>query len=159
MFAFCSTIKIVTPCPVDRPDDVEDLLDIGGREAHRRFVHAQEPRAGHQRAADRDHLLLAPRQGAGELLEPLLDAREQHEDARQILVELGPAAPRIGAHLEIFVDRHAREKAARLEHRGNAAAHPLGGRNALQRVALIKDLAASRRDAPHDRLHRRRLAR
>ena len=115
--------------------------------------------SGHQRAADRDHLLLAARQGAGELLEPLLDAREEREDAGQIFVELGSAAPRIGAHLEIFVDRHAREKAARLEHRRDAAAHPLGGADALQRMALVKDLAASRRDAPHDRLHRRRFAR
>jgi hypothetical protein len=127
--------------------------------AHRRLVHAQEPGSCHQRTADRDHLLLAARQGAGELLEALLDARKQREDARQILVEFGSAAPRIGAHFEIFVDRHAWEQAPRFQHRRDAAAHPFGGANAFQRMAVVKDLAAGRRDGSHDCLHRRRLAR
>jgi hypothetical protein len=30
---------------VDGPDDVEDLLDIGGREAHRWLVHTQQSKA------------------------------------------------------------------------------------------------------------------
>ena len=62
--------------------------------------------------------------------EPLLDAREKREDARQILVELGAAPPRIGAHFEVLVDRHARKQAARFEHRGDAAPHPFGGADA-----------------------------
>ena len=41
-------------------------------------------------------------------------------------VEFGAARARIGAHFEVFVDRHARKQPARLQHRGDAAAHPLG---------------------------------
>ena len=101
---------------VDRLDDVEDLLDEHRRQPHRRLVHAQQPRPRHQRPADRDHLLLAARQGSGELPQPLLDAREQRKDALQILVEFGAARPDIGAHFEVFVDRHARKQPTRFEH-------------------------------------------
>src|SRR5262249_19940891 len=107
----CSTL------PIDRPNNVKDLLHIGGRQAHRRLVHAQELGPGHQSATDRDHLLLAPRQGAGDLAEPFLDRRKEGEDASQILVERGSVRSRIGAHLEVFVHRHARKQPARLEHR------------------------------------------
>ena len=113
----------------------------------------------HQRAADRDHLLLAPRQRAGDLPQAFLDPREEREDARQILVELGAATARIGAHFEVLVDRHAREQAARLQHRGDAAAHPLGRPDPVQGMPLVDDLAAGRAHDSHDRLHRRRLAR
>ena len=44
---------------------VEDLLDQDRRQAHRRLVEQQQPRPGHQRPADRQHLLLAARQRAG----------------------------------------------------------------------------------------------
>ena len=91
-----------------------------------------------KRAADRDHLLLAARQGAGELAEPLLDARKEGEDARQIVVEFGAARARIGAHLEVLVDRHARKQPPRLEHRGNAAPHPLGGADARAAICPRK---------------------
>src|SRR5262249_91123 len=77
----CSTL------PIDRPNNVKDLLHIGGRQAHRRLVHAQELGPGHQSATDRDHLLLAPRQGAGDLAEPFLDRRKEGEDASQILLD------------------------------------------------------------------------
>ena len=74
---------------VDRADDVEHLVDEHRRQAHRRLVHQQQLRPRHQRAADRDHLLLAARQRAGILVEPLLDAREQCEDALIVGIELG----------------------------------------------------------------------
>ena len=116
-------------------------------------------RLRHQRAADRHHLLLAARQGAGELAQPLLDAREQREDAFEILVKFGSARAGVSAHFEVFVDRHAREQPPRFEHRGDAAAHPLGGADTAQCPALVGDLAAARPHDPHDRLHRRRFAR
>ena len=54
----------------------EDLLHHERREAEGRLVEQQEPRPQHQRARDRQHLLLAARQRAGLLPPPLLEARE-----------------------------------------------------------------------------------
>ena len=74
---------------------------------------------------NRDHLLLATRQGAGDLAQPLFDPGKESEDAREVLSELGSARPRIGSHLEVLVHRHAREEPSRLEHRSDAAPHSL----------------------------------
>ena len=48
--------------PVEVGDRVEDLLDEQRREAERRLVEQQQARPTHQRARDRQHLLLAARQ-------------------------------------------------------------------------------------------------
>src|SRR5919198_4916224 len=45
---------------VDLPDGVEDALDHDRGQPHRRLVEQQQLRLGHQRAADRQHLLLTP---------------------------------------------------------------------------------------------------
>src|SRR2546428_5257636 len=44
---------------VDVADDAEDLLDEHGGEAQRRLVEQHQDRLGHERAGDRQHLLLA----------------------------------------------------------------------------------------------------
>ena len=59
-------------------------------------------RAGHQRAADGDHLLLATRQRSRQLAAAFLDAGEQVVDARQVFVELWSAFAGVGAHLQVF---------------------------------------------------------
>ncbi|HEX2071825.1 MAG TPA: hypothetical protein VHF90_09290 [Thermoleophilaceae bacterium] len=46
-------------------DDREDLVDHRRREAERRLVEQQQPRAGDESASDREHLLLAAREVAG----------------------------------------------------------------------------------------------
>ncbi len=58
-------------------DALEDRLGHRRRQAHRRFVQHQQPRRGGEAAADRQHLLLAARQRAGELAGPLRQDREQ----------------------------------------------------------------------------------
>ena len=63
--AFCSTMKIVTPSPVDRLDQLQHAIDEERRQAHGRLVHDDDARAAHQRARHRDHLLLAAGQRAG----------------------------------------------------------------------------------------------
>ena len=65
------------PWRVDLLDRLEDLLDQDRREPERRLVEQQEPRPGHQRPADREHLLLAARQRAALLVGPLAEPREQ----------------------------------------------------------------------------------
>ena len=83
---------MVKPCCFQRADGLADLLDDDGREPLGRLVEQQQPRAGAQDAADRQHLLLA----AGELgalarAEPLLEVREQLEDLRRATGR--PASP------------------------------------------------------------------
>ena len=55
----------------------EDFLDHARREAKRRLIEQQQLRVRHQGAADGEHLLLAAGERAGDLTEPLLQAREQ----------------------------------------------------------------------------------
>src|SRR5690348_17425679 len=44
----------------------------------------RSPRSGHQRPADREHLLLATRHGAGHLTDPLLEAGEEPHHAVEV---------------------------------------------------------------------------
>ena len=53
---------------VDLGDDLEDLRDHHRRQPHRGLVEQQHLRPGHQRPADREHLLLAAGQRAADLL-------------------------------------------------------------------------------------------
>ena len=71
----------------------EDVLDHDRREAERGLVEHDEARLPHQAAGDRQHLLLAARQRAGELPAPLGEAREQGEHARRALAR-APARAR-----------------------------------------------------------------
>src|ERR1051325_7642875 len=52
------------------------LIDEHGREALRRFVEHDDGAAGDEAASDREHLLLAAGQQAGELAPALREARE-----------------------------------------------------------------------------------
>ena len=83
---------------------------ISGAKPERWFVEHQQLRAAHQRAPNRQHLLLAARQGAAALVQPLLEARKQRRDALEILLEVC-AAVDLGAHLQVFEHGHAREDA------------------------------------------------
>src|SRR5581483_11557646 len=57
------------PLAVQLADHVEDLLDDEGGEAQRGLIEQQELGPAHQRAGDRQHLLLAPRQRAAALVQ------------------------------------------------------------------------------------------
>ena len=78
----------MVPCALISAMIVEDLLGQDRREAHRRLVEEQDRRARHERAAHGQHLLLATRQRSGLLAAPLLQAREEVEDARDVVVDL-----------------------------------------------------------------------
>jgi hypothetical protein len=57
-------------------DQREHLLDQQRRQAERGLVQDQQPRLGHQAAADGQHLLLAAAQRAGELPRALAQPRK-----------------------------------------------------------------------------------
>src|SRR2546421_13114775 len=90
--------------------DLEDLLDDLGREAHRRFVEQDHAWAGHQRAPECGHLLLAPRGVAGERAAPLLELRKVAVHLLQVLLELRPSgAAGVSTGKKILLDGEMRE--------------------------------------------------
>src|SRR3954447_18266832 len=70
--------------PLER---AEDLPDHERRQPEGRLVEEEKPRPRHQRAAEREHLLLAAAQRPCLLVAPLLEAREEVEDARRVLLQ------------------------------------------------------------------------
>ena len=100
----------------------EHHLHHDRREPGRGFIEQKQFRIRHQRAADRAHLLLAARHGAGHLMAALLHARKQIEHERQPLVVAGARLRHEGAHLEIVFHRQARKQPAVLRHVGDAEA-------------------------------------
>src|SRR5881409_387213 len=94
---------------VDPGDDLEDLLHEPARQAQRRLVEQHHARPRHQRAADRQHLLLAPRELAGALTRAILQDREVAVDQVEVLGDTTGVPARVGAHHEIFADGEQRE--------------------------------------------------
>ena len=78
--AFCSTSSTAVPCAVDLADHLADLADHLRRQPERGLVEQQQLRAGHQPAADREHLLLAAGQQPGALVAPVGQDGEQVVD-------------------------------------------------------------------------------
>ena len=76
---FCSTSTIDSPLFLELADGGHHLGDDLRREAFRRLVHQQHARIGHQRAADREHLLLAAGKIGRHLRAPLGEPREHGE--------------------------------------------------------------------------------
>ena len=82
----------------------EHLVDPHRREPQRWLVEDQQPRFGHQRAADREHLLLSAGERAGALRGPLLQPRKYGEDALHVPRAVLAAAA-IAAELEVLAHR------------------------------------------------------
>src|SRR5581483_5444701 len=95
---------------VQLADDAEDLRDDEWREPERRLVEQQEPRALHDRACEREHLLLAAGQRSGLLVAASLEPREELADALE--VRLQRAAPHVCAEAQVLPDRELRERPA-----------------------------------------------
>ena len=142
-------------------DDGEDLLHQQRRQAHRGLVHQDHLRARHQRAADRQHLLLAAGEIAGQS-RALLQAREISEDHVDVGIDLVVAAGE-GAEPQILDRRHVGDDAAAFHHLENAAADDLVGIDAVDALAVEHDVAAGDfailgLEQAGDRLQRGRLA-
>src|SRR4051794_31359504 len=105
---------------VQLADDPEELRDEDGCEPERRLVQQKKPRPEHERARERQHLLLAAAQRPGLLLAPLRQPGEVREDPLEL--GLDRAAARIGAEAEVLRDCQLRERAAPLGHVRDAEA-------------------------------------
>ena len=142
------------------PDRGHDLGDDLRRQALRRLVHQQHARVLHQRAADRQHLLLAAGQMRGDLVLSLGKPREHAEHGVD-----GPGrVPAAGVglsrgHHQVFPHRQALEDAAALRDQRHAARRDLLRRQLCHRVAEHLDRAGARRQQPDGDVHAGRFAR
>src|SRR3989454_3646388 len=106
--------------PPDVGDDLEGRLHQGRCEAERGLVEQDQPRPRHQRAGDREHLLLAARERARHLPPPISEDRELGGDALEVLVHSAAVAPHIRSYLEILQDREMGKDATSLGTVGDA---------------------------------------
>ena len=145
---------------VDLADHLGELLDDPRRQAERRLVEQQHARRGHQRAADREHLLLAAGQQRGALGPALAQDREQLVDARPRSVLV---ARRESARAQVLLDREGPEHAPALGNLHEPRARDVG-RAAADEVAPgeldrpARDRAALGAQRPGQRAQQRRLA-
>src|SRR5438445_2043672 len=98
------------PFRLEPRDGTAYLLNDHRSEAFGRLVQKQQPRPGAQNAADREHLLLAPRELRALAREALLQVREQAE----YLIEGQPTRAHNRGKQEVFADVEARKDAALL---------------------------------------------
>src|SRR5690606_9017829 len=129
------------PLAVDLANDLEDFLHEEGRQAEGRLVEHDQPRLGHQRAGDGEHLLLAPREVAG-LGAPALG--QAWEVGVGLVAQLGEAGLRVAARIggeQAVVGRQVLEDPPALEHVHEAHADPV-------RRAQLDDVLAVEQDLP-----------
>jgi len=141
-------------------DDVEDLAHDPRGQPETGLVQHQQPRLGHERAAERKHLPLAPGQRRRKLGVALLEARETRVHRLHICIQAALAAPDAleRAQAQIVLDAEFAEQLAPLRHQaqphGDARLHARAGK-----VGPGVTHAAAARQQPHDRAEQRRLSR
>ncbi len=149
--------------PVDLGDDLADLPDDPRRQTEGRLVEQQQLRAGHQRPADGQHLLLAAGQQDAALGVPLGEHREHlvHPGLRLGLGLPVPAAHATGP--QVLLHRQPAEDAPALGHLHHA--HPDGLRRVpADQVGVPEahrsglDLAAVQLEGARDGPQQRALA-
>ena len=100
--------KIVSTASGDRPADGSSRKQhLGG---------------GHQRAREREHLTLAPRERPGRLSPALVEPREESEHLGEPLAWIGTSVGE-RANLEILLDAHRREDVVSLRDVPDSASH------------------------------------
>ena len=110
--------------PVHIADDVENLLHQKRRKAHRGFIHQQHARAGHQRAANGQHLLFPAGKRARQLLAPLFQTRQKFKHHLVIGGNcLAGICAGIGAKLQVLLHGKLGKHAPPLRHLRKAKAN------------------------------------
>ena len=123
-------------------DGVDGAGDQQRRQSDRGLVHQQDARRQHQRAGERQHLLLAAAHAAGELAAPLGQARE-----------------RLEAEVEIALDLRARFRAGRRRAEGFLPPSISGTAGGLPAPARCRDRRSARFACRPGRASRRRFPR
>ena len=107
---------------VDLGDRLVDPLHQDRRDPHRRLIEHQQPRAGHQRAPDREHLLLAAGHRARLLAARAPSAGGTASNTRSRSSAISGAAAAVGAEIEVLAHGHPREAVAALGRERDPAA-------------------------------------
>src|SRR2546428_623634 len=141
---------------VDGAHDAEDLAGDERRESERGLVEEEQARPQHERAPDREHLLLAPGEAPGGLTPSLAQHRKIVVAPGEVPRRRARRAPRIGAEPEIFLHGELHERPAPLRHVRDSQADDVLGRPARDTRAVEADLAGRPDHAAH-RAQRRRL--
>src|SRR4029078_5981099 len=121
------------------------------------LVEKKQRGLAHERAADRDHLLLAGGKRADDRRRALLQEREEAIHALEVFANAGIVAPQVGAEHQILQHRELGEQAPPFGAVADAEADDVVLRTALQRTAAELERAARRLGA-RDRLQQRALA-
>src|SRR5439155_1962870 len=88
----------------------DDARDEHRRQPYRGLVDQENPGRGHERAGDRQHLLLAAAHAAGELAAPLAEDGKRLEAERQIAIDVRARAGAVGAEQQILLHREPRKE-------------------------------------------------
>ena len=143
---------------VDPAKRVKKTIDDHRCEAERRFVKQQHAGPQHQRATDRQHLLLAPAQRTGLLRPALAQPGKQFVHLFHVLHDAVPVGATKRADAQVLLHREIREGAPAFGRMGNAEpGHVVGG--LAPQFALIEPDAALAPDQAADGTQRGRLAR
>src|SRR5438876_514678 len=129
------------------------------RQSFRGLVHQQHPGVRHQRAGNREHLLLAARERSGDLVPALAQAWEERRHGVERPQHRQITARPASGHREILAHGEAPKDTAALGHERDAV-----GGDRLRGApgdgpAVDRHHAVSRRQQAHDDVQRRRLAR
>src|SRR5438132_10254226 len=131
----------------------ENIPDDEWRQAEARLVQQQQPRQSHQRAADRQHLLLTTAERARDLLAALAENRKDLEDRLETGLELAARAGRERADFKVLEHAHARKDVATLRHEHDAAFDDVMRRECVYLEALENNTAGVRTVQSGDAVH------
>ena len=156
-------------CILLHQEDAEPLLAIKSldgpeyltrderRQPQRRLIQEQQPRAPHQGAGDRQHLLLAAGEGAAALVDTLLEPWKQLKHAFQVgLKMLGIC--QAGADLQVLEHAHAQENAPAFRRLRDSQGCDLVGGHSRDVAPGKRNAAFARARIAEDRHHQCRLA-
>ena len=155
MSTYCSTTTRVMPSSRSwRSSSYTVSTTIGASPS----VEQQDRRLGHQRPADRDHLLLTSGQTPGELLKPFPDARQVCRRLIDGVAEcLALESSAVGADHQVVVHGEVGEEMTALGDEHQPAAESLVCSRPRDFGAVQRDLARFGHVQPGDAPHRRAL--
>src|SRR5712691_10964383 len=134
------------------------LRDDQRREPLGRLIHQQQARISHERAADREHLLLPSGERAGSLLQPLLQTGKELHHPLECPRD-GDTRALLPRNDQILTHGQGRKDPSALRHESHAPPRNRLGREPSDRLAEQADLARARRQEADDGVHAGGLAR
>ena len=108
-------------------NDFKNFFYQDGRKPQGGFIQEKHFRTAHQGASDGQHLLLAPRKGAGPLVDAVLENGKIAEHPIEIIIDALFVMAGIGTHLKVFFYGELFENFPPFGDQGDPHAHnPIG---------------------------------